>query len=185
MGAAANMPIRRAALLMLLMLAAPACQVAPGQGRLGGWDFAVDKTPELWGEFKPDRVYELQRDVFLLDIPERTNGPALLSGMEWSVPPDTVRGPTTVAEYHAHPKNWLRVPGVVTAGTRLRAEVLRGKGNLRDKEATVHYVRARLLDGPFQDKLVDLQAISLYAADPDSRRIILRGPNEDFLTLAP
>lgn len=173
-------------MLALFVLAAPACRVAsPGLGRLGGWDSAIDKKPELWGQYKPDRVYELQRDVFLLDVPERTNGLALVPGMESSVPPSTFRGPTGIADYQANPKNWRWVTGVVTARTRLRAEVLRGKGNLRDAEATVHYVRGRLLDGPFRGDIVDLQALSLYAAEADSRRLTLTGPNEDFLALAP
>lgn len=171
-------------MLMLFALAMPACQVSPGSGHLGGWDFASNKKPELWGQYNADRVYRLQRDVFLMDTPERTNGPALVPGTEWSVPPSTFRGPTGTAEYQANPKNFRWVLGIVTAGTRLRAKTLRGKGNLRDSEETIYYVRARLLDGEFRGKEVDLQALSLYAAVPDSRSVALTGPNEDFLTLA-
>ncbi len=187
MGDTATTPLRCTALALLLALAAPACQVAPGQGRLGGWDFAIDDKPELWGAYRTQAIYELRQDVFLLDAPEYTNGLALVPGMSSEVPPGTLRGPTGIEEYRADPKRWLWVTGVVPAGTRLRAEVLRGKGNLRDSDATVHYVRGRLLDSEFRGRAVDLQALSLYQAEPDpkSHKVTLAGPNEDFLTFIP
>mgnify|MGYP001764764817 CR=1 FL=1 len=186
MGDAATTLPRRASLVALLALALTACAVEPGQGRIGGWDFKRD-DPELWRGYHAQGIYQLQQDVFLLDVPDRTNGLALVPGMNSEVPPGTLRGPTGIEEYHAEPHRWLRVTGVVTAGTRLRAEVLRGKGNLRDPEGTVHYVRGRLLDGEFRGQVVDLQALSLYAADPDpkSHHVTLTGPNEDFLLFIP
>lgn len=187
MGAAATTPLRCAALLTLCALAVSACKVSsPGVGRLGGWDHRLDDRTELWGDYRPQMVYELQRDVFLIDVYERTNGMALVAGMEWPVPPGTFRGPTGVPEYRADPKQHRLVTGIVPAGTRLRAEMLRGKGNLRDKEATVHYVKGRLLDGEYRNWVVDLQPLSLYVLeDPESRKLTLAGPNEDFLALAP
>ena len=187
MGAAATNQLRRAALVALCVFVASACRVSsPGIGRLGGWDQRVDEKAELWGEYRPQAVYELQRDVFLMEVYERTNGMALLPGMEWPVPPGTLRGPTGVPEYNADPGHWRLVTGIVPAGTRLRAEVLRGKGNLRDQEATVHYVKGRLLDSEFRGQLVDLQALSRYVLeDPESRKVTLAGPNEDFLVFAP
>jgi hypothetical protein len=187
MGAVATTQLRRAAILALCILAAPACRVAsPGIGRLGGWDNRIDDKPALWGEYRVDAVYALQRDVFLLEVPERTNGLALVAGMEWQVPPGTLRGPTGVPDYLADPKRWRLIAGVAPAGTRMRVEVLRGKGNLRDPAATVHYVKARLLDTERQGQMVDLQALSRYVVeDPESRKVTLAGPNEDFLALAP
>jgi len=187
MGAAATNSLRRAALIALCILAVSACKVSsPGIGRLGGWDQRIDEKTELWGEFRPQMVYELQRDVFLMEIYERTNGMALIPGMETPVAPGTLRGPTGISDYQADPKRFRLVNGVVPAGTRLRAEMLRGKGNLRDQEATVHYVKGRLLDSEFRGQLVDLQALSRYIAeDPESRKLTLAGPNEDFLALAP
>ncbi len=183
----ATNPLRRAALAALLALAMPACQVAPGAGRVGGWDFTQKDKPELWGAYQSQGVYELQRDVFLFDVPDRTNGPALVPGMGSAVPPGTLRGPTGIDEYRSDPKRWLRVTGIVPAGTRLRAETLRGKGNLRDPQATIHYVRGRLLDSEFRGRLVDLQTLSIYTADadPKSHHATLTGPNEYFLTLVP
>lgn len=187
MGDSATKLLHRAALAALLAIAAPACQVTPGAGRIGGWDFAQKDKPELWAAYRAQGLYEVQRDVFLLDVPDRTNGLALVPGMESEVPPRTFRGPTAIEDYRADPKRWLWVGGIVPAGTRLRAEVLRGKGNLRDPDGTVYYVRARLLDGEFRGRLVDLQALSLYAADadPKSRHLTLTGPNEDFLAFVP
>jgi len=187
MGDAATTPLRLATLVALFALAAPACQVDPGPGRLGGWDFAEKDKPELWAAYRAGGIYELQQDVFLLDIPERTNGLALVAGMDSEMPPGTVRGPTGIEDYRKEPERWRRVTGIVTAGTRLRAEMLRGKGNLRDSEATVYYVRGRLLTGEFRGRTVDLQALSRYTADPDpkSRRITLAGPNDDFLAFIP
>src|SRR5262245_42836484 len=98
MGDAAKTSLRRAALLALLALAAPACQVSPGVGRVGGWDFAEKDKPELWAGFHAQGIYEVQQDVFLIDVPEHTNGLALVPGMNSEVPPRTLRGPTGVEE---------------------------------------------------------------------------------------
>lgn len=186
MGATATTSLRRAALLALCVLAVSACQVSPGIGRIGGWEHRIDDKTELWGEYHPQGVYELQRDVFLLDIYEETNGPALVAGMESTVPPGILRGPTGISDYQADPKRYRAVTGIVPMGTRLRAEMLRGKGNLRDQEATVHYVKGRLLDGKYRGWLVDLQPISRYIVEnPESRKVTLVGPNEDFLVFAP
>ena len=187
MGDAATTPIRRAIAAALLVLSVPACQVEPGPGRLGGWDFAKNDKPEFWASYHAQGVYEVRQDVFLVDVPERTNGLALVPGMGIEVPPGTFRGPTGVEDYDAEPHRWPWVTGIVRAGTRLRAETLRGKGNLRDSELTVYYVRARLLTGEFRGQQVDLQAVSRYVADenPESHRITLAGPNEDFLMFIP
>lgn len=186
MGDAATTSRRRAGLFALLALVLTACAVQPGQGRIGGWDFKQD-DPELWRGYHAQGIYQLTQDVFLLDVPERTNGLALVPAFDSTVPPKTLRGPASIEEYRAEPKRWLWVTGVVTAGTRLRAEFLRGKGNLRDPEGTVHYVRGRLLDGEFRGQQVDLQALSLYLADadPKSHHVTLTGPNEDFLLFIP
>ena len=65
----------------------------------------------------------------------------------------------------------------------MRAEALRAKGNVLDKSVKQHYVRARIMDGEFQGRLVDLQAVSLYSEDPEGGPVKLAGPNEDFLSL--
>ncbi len=186
MGAAATTSLRRAALLVLCVCAVSACTVSPGIGRIGGWEHRIDDKTELWGEYHPQGVYELQRDVFLIDDYEYTNGPALVAGMETPVSPGTFRGPTGISDYQADPKRYRTVTDVVPMGTRLRVETLRGKGNLRDQEATIHYVKGRLLDGKYRGWLVDLQPLSRYVLlDPESRKETLVGPNEDFLVFAP
>ncbi len=167
----------------LIVVTAAACQVTPGLGTAGGWDHDVSDRADRWGAFRPQAVYRLERDVFLLDVPDRTNGPALVPGMEQDVQPGTFRGPTAVQEYQAAPHLFRGVIGIVTEGTRLRAEALRAKGNLLDPNVTLHYVQGRLMDGEFRGKVVDLQAVSVYWVDPDGGPEMLRGPNEDLLRL--
>src|SRR6185436_12255568 len=99
MGDAATTPLHRAALAVLLALVAPACQVAPGPGRLGGWDFAQKDKPERWAAYHPQGLYEVQQDVFLVDVPERTNGLALVPGIDAEIPAGTFRGPGSIADY--------------------------------------------------------------------------------------
>lgn len=171
----------RAIGIVFLLLSAAACQVSsPGLG----WDRNVSDRPEAWGAYQPEGVYVLQRDVFLLDVPERTNGPGLVPGMEWDLPPGTFRGPTGVADYQAAPSQYRGIIGIVAADTRLRVETLRAKGNLRDSRATRHYVKAKVLDGEFQGRTVDLQAVSVYRGDTDGGAVTLVGPNGDFLRRA-
>lgn len=155
--------------------------MTPGIGPAGGWDRNVSDQGEHWGGYRAQGVYRLDRDVFLLDVPERTNGRALVPGMEWDLPPGTFRGPTDTPEYLANPRGFRGVMGVVPAGVRVRADTLRAKGNLRDRNLTRHYVKARVLDGEFQGWVVDLEAVSIYRADPDGGPDRLEGPNEDFL----
>jgi hypothetical protein len=168
-------------LACIAAIATAACQVTPGLGDAGGWDRAVSGQMENWGSYRPQGVYRIERDVFLLNVSERTNGPGLVPGMEADVPPGTFRGPTGMDDYLAAPQRYRGVTGVVVSGTRLRAETLRAKGNLLDKNVTVRYVRGRIMDGEFQGWVVDLQAVSIYRADPDGGPVRLAGPNEDFL----
>lgn len=163
-----------------------ACSVtAPGLGYVGGWDWKVSDETERWAGYKPNGIYELQTDVFLLSIPDRTNGLALVPGMEWDVPPGTVRGPTALSDYQDAPRRWPRVAGVAEEGTRMRATILRSKGNVRAPSIARVYVKARIMAGPHQGKLVDLEALSLYATGLESGRAELVGPNKDFLSRAP
>ncbi len=181
-GAASRLPIA-AGVFILAAIAAPACRVTtPGIGYLGGWDQDVSERSEVWGRYDPGAVYRIEHDLFLMELPEPTGRPALAAGMDVSVPPGTQRGPTTIDEYQADPRGWPGVRGVVQQGTRLRAFALRAKGNLRDLSATVHYVRARILNGPHQGLVVNMEPVSLYRADPETGRVILVGPNDEFLT---
>jgi hypothetical protein len=159
-----------------------ACVTEPGIGYIGGWDQNVSDEAELWGGYSRYRVYELREDVFVLNGNERTNGAALTPGIDAPVPPGTFRAPTTVEEYLDNPRYWREVDGIVERGTRVRAEILRGKGNLRDRSVTVHYVKGRVLNGPFQGELLDMEPLSRYRTDIETGRRILVGPNGDFLT---
>lgn len=181
-----RVPVTKVSILAALSICAcallTACTVsAPGLGYVGGWDWNVSDEMERWAGFDAEGIYELREDVFLLDIPERTNGLALVPGMEWDLPPRTLRGPTGIEDYRSNPKNWRRVSGVAEKGTRMRATRLRAKGNVRDRDVTRVYVKAQILAGPHQGKVVDLQAVSLYATDLETGRVELVGPNEDFI----
>ncbi len=169
-------------MLVAVALGAAACQVTPGVGTAGGWDRNVSERGELWGAYRAQGVYRLDRDVLLLDVPERTNGRALASGLEWDLPPGTFRGPVDATAYAANPRGYRGVIGLVPAGIRVRAEILRAKGNLLDKNLTRHYVKGRILDGEYQGWLVDLEPLSLYRADPEGGSDRLAGPNDDFLS---
>ncbi len=174
-----------AALVSALSTLAACSVTSPGVGYVGGWDWKISDEPERWAGFDPDGIYELQRDVFLLNIPDRTNGLALVPDMDADVPPGTVRGPTAMSDYQSNPKRWRRVAGVAEEGTRMRATRLRAKGNVRAPNIRLVYVKAQIMAGPHQGKVVDLQALSLYATDLESGRAELVGPNEDFLSRAP
>ncbi len=174
-----------AALVTVLSTLAACTVTAPGIGPVGGWDWKIGDETERWAGFHPNGIYKLQRDVFLLNIPDRTNGLALVPGIEWDVPPGTVRGPTALSDYRDAPRRWPRVAGVAEAGTRMRATILRSKGNVRAPNIARVYVKAKIMAGPHQGKLVDLQALSLYATDLESGRAELVGPNEEFLSRAP
>jgi len=157
-----------------------ACQVSSGLGTVGGFDHDVSEKGELWGAYRSQSVYRLERDVFLLDVPDRTNGRALVSGPEWPLPPGTYRGPIPTADYQAL-DGYRGVIGVIPAGTRIRAESLRSKGNLRDRGVQRNYVKARILDGEYRGWVVDLEPLSIYTAGPEGGPDQLTGPNEDFL----
>lgn len=183
MGAATRLPIAFALFTFAIAGCALAgCVTRPGIGYLGGWDKNVSERTELWGGYVPDAVYRIDHPLFLLDLPERTNGLALVPGLEVDLPPGTVRGPTTIEDYESAPRQWRKIKGVVEPGTRVRAFMLRAKGNLRDPGKTRHYVKGRILNGPFQGTVVDLEPVSLYREDPDTGRTVLVGPNNALLT---
>jgi hypothetical protein len=163
------------------MSLAAACEVTPGFGTVGGWDRNVSEQGDAWGDYRTQGIYRLQRDVFVLDVPDRTNGRALVAGAEWTLPRGTFQGPVAVSDFQSNPKGYRGIIGVVPADTRIRAEVLRAKGNLRDRSVTRRYVKARVLDGEFRGWMVDLEPLSLYEADTEGGPDRLMGPNEDFL----
>ena len=154
---------------------------APGLGYVGGWDWNISDNTERWAGYEPDRIYALRQDVFLLSIENRTNGIALVPGIQSDVPRGTLRGSTTILSYQADPRPWPWIGGVVESGTRMRATRLRSKGNLRAPSMTRVYVKAQIMDGPHRTKVVDLEPLSLYETDSESGQTILLGPNEDFL----
>jgi hypothetical protein len=177
-------PTRRAwtaAILALAPVWAAACQVSAGLGTAGGWDRDVSDQRDQWGAYHPQEAYAVTRDVFVLDVPDRTNGPALVPDVEADLPPGTFRGPTSIPDFQTDPGQWRGVRGIVPAGTRIRADTLRAKGNLRDANVRRVYVKARVTDGEFRGLAVDLQAVSIYRADPDGGPVTLVGPNADFL----
>ena len=174
--------IARYATLTIAVLSLVACNASTGLGTIGGFDWNVTDEPARWSGYQQDRIYEIQSQVFLLDVPERTNGLALIPGMESDVPPSTFRGPTSIEEYQANPRRFRWVNGVVEPGTLLRVTQLRSKGNLRAPKKTRVYVKAQFMRGPHQGKLVDLESVSIYAIDVETGRDDLIGPNENFLT---
>ncbi len=174
-----------AALLSALLILGACSVTAPGVGYVGGWDWNVSDEVERWAGFDPNGIYELQRDVFLLNIPDRTNGLALVPDMDTDVPPGTLRGPTAMSDYQSNPKRWPRIAGVAKEGTRMRATRLRAKGNVRAPNIKLLYIKAKIMAGPHQGKVVDLQALSLYTTDAATKRTDLVGPNEDFLLRRP
>ena len=173
--------MRRAALVCLAGVVAGCAVSNPGLGYVGGWDWNISDEPERWAGFEANRIYRLQRDVFVTNVEDRTNGLALVPDMDADVPRGTVRGPTTIAGYQGDARPWPQIQGVVESGTRLRATRLRAKGNIRASKATMVYVKAQMLDGEFQGQVLDLQALSLYAVDPETGQENLVGPNEDYL----
>lgn len=167
--------------LTLAVLSVAGCNASTGLGTVGGFDWNVTDEPSRWSGYEQNRIYEIQREVFLLDVPERTNGLALVPGMESDVPPSTFRGPTSIEDYQANPRRWRWVSGVVEPGTLMRVTRLRSKGNLRAPKKTRVYVKAQIMRGPHRGELVDLESLSLYAPDVETGRDELIGPNEDFL----
>lgn len=182
-GAASRLPIAAGVFILASLAPAVGCRVTtPGVGYLGGWDKDVSERSDLWGRYEPGAVYRLEADLFLMELPEQATGLALVPGMELEVPPDTQRGPTTIEFYREDTRGWPGVRGVIERGTRVRAFTLRAKGNLRDPNATVHYVKGRVLNGPHQGRVVNMEPVSLYRVDPDTGRMVLIGPNTDLLT---
>lgn len=135
----------------------------------------VPANSELWGGYEKGAVYELEQPVFLADYTNFAWGKALVSGEgmtrekkrgEWD-------GPATVEAYTVDPEAWPSVWGVVDAGTRVRCT------NLREKKAfsyelTYLAVYARILDGRYKGKTVEITELSTYdeqgswVARPDS-----------------
>lgn len=173
--------------LHLIMVAFIACFAVgcatpnAGLGTIGGWDTNISDEAEEWAGFDRNATYETEAPLFLVNLSERTNGLALVPGMEISRPPATVRGPTSTEDYAARPKQWPWVRGVVKPGTRIRATILRSKGNVRGPNVRRAYVKARIMEGPFRDEVVDLEPISEYRIDEDTGRAYLVGPLEIFL----
>ena len=165
-------------------LAAGCAVSSPGMGYIGGWDSNISNETGRWAGYQRGGDYETQVGLFLLNVPDRTNGPALVPGMEAQVPPGVFRGPTTVEGYTQSARAWPGVIDVIPAGTRLRATMLRAKGNFRARLLTRVYVKAQVLTGPHRGEIVDLEQVSNYRMDVETRRAALLGPNEDFLTEA-
>jgi len=181
MGVRSTFQFLRGALAAGLAVALTSCVTEPGLGYVGGWNQNVSDDTEAWGQYRQFRVYEFQEDVFVMNGGERTNGLALVPPLDADVAPGTFRAPATIDEYEANPRYWRSIDGIVTRGTRVRTEVLRAKGNIRDRSVTVHYPKGRLLTGPFQGQLLDMEPLSRYRTDVETGRRILVGPNRDFL----
>jgi hypothetical protein len=179
------MKLLRASIAVLLVGAASGCAVDTlGRGYVGGWDRSISNDTAAWGRYEPGETYRLVVDVFLLDMPDKTNGTALVPGMDFEAGPGGYRGPSTIATYERFPDNWRWVTGIVRAETKIRATRLRAKGNLRAPDRTVEYPKGEILDGEFRGRVVDMQPLSAYRMNEETGDLTLLGPDARFLAPA-
>lgn len=129
----------------------------------------VSHNNNLWGGYDPRIVYKLKTDIFLLRS-------SFFDGKGYEVSPEKKsmywKGadvPDTIEQYRKtswSPRYWY-VKGIVTAGTKIRLEVLerhvgtsvagtKGKYDLL-------YPYARILSGPYEGMLVNIFWISCYS----------------------
>ena len=123
----------------------------------------IPRGSELWGGYEKGAVYELQQPVFLSDYTNFAWSYALVSGEgmtrekkrgEWN-------GPATVEEYKHNPGQWPFVLGVVEARTRIRCVSL-SKKKAYMYELKYLAVYAKILDGPYKGKTVEITELSTY-----------------------
>jgi hypothetical protein len=125
----------------------------------------------FWGGYNPKSSYELKIDVFLISD-------GLFNGLEVSPEKKSKywRGagvPDSIEAYSKNtysPKYW-DVKGIITAGTIIKPEVLErhvgtSVAGTRGKY-DILYPYARIMTGPFKDKLVKIIWISKYDCNKD------------------
>lgn len=173
-------PLQLLAASLTLLLAA-CVTPPPGSGYVGGYDWKLDDPDQArWGDYRPNGVYKLMRPCFIANIPDRTRGPGLAPGAEFSNPGATWLGPVSIDQYREDPSAWPKIQGVVDVDTRIRITELREKGNIRGRNAKRDYPRGTIMEGPFKGTLVDLQQLTEYAED-ESGALVLLGPKEKLL----
>ena len=144
---------------------------------------SVAQKPELWGGYKPDEVYALLSDVFLMPHNGLPSGLAMvLSGETSKALANTgtyQTGPPSVRAYLADPAKWPNVVGVVVAGTRLKIVDIRKAGDFLRGQSL--HIRAQILDGPFAERIADLCDLSKSAGTYEKTQLV--APDRRLLEL--
>lgn len=144
-----------------------------------------DNSP-LWGGYKLDQKYIIQRDIFLMEdnslgyflIPER-NFKRRLGRHKLA--------PNSTKEYKNNPHQAsiiklksgpikLNVVGVVTKGTTIKAiELVKRKGrSMFYGNFETLTVYGKILTGPYAGERVNIRDISIYYRKPGNRRILYK-----------
>ncbi len=145
----------------------------------------VSSEKQLWNDYRYHGIYKLKVDVFWRireDVP--TPNKSVL------VPPrEKTKGiynllysaPQSISDYQKDQVKWPDVRGVVAADTRIQCTRLI-KYNPVGYESSL-YIYARILDGPYSGKEVEISDLSLTTLDPKSDLYLL-SPNFNLLSLS-
>lgn len=163
-----------------------------------GISFTSDVTDNknLWGGYDVDSKYTLDRPVFIIKTDQITGGRLVLVpeesfsrclGRFWSAP-------DSIDEYRADPvqaaiKQYdgfevkIDVVGVLEMGTNLELHKLEKKSawSLWFGRTTTIKPLAKVIDGPFQGKIVDLSDVSIYYRGKEREKPFLYKPEKGVI----
>lgn len=134
----------------------------------------VSNDNRLWGGYDPRVIYEVKADIFLLRR-------SFFDGGGYEVSPERKskywRGadtPDTIEQYRKTSGNPIcgGVKGIITAGTRIKPEVLERHVGTSIAGTTgkydILYPYGRILSGPYKGMLVNMLWISDYCNKDDT-----------------
>ena len=145
----------------------------------------VSSEKQLWNDYRYHGIYKLKNDVFWRireDVP--TPNKSVL------VPPkEKTKGihnllysaPQSISDYQKNQDKWPDIRGIVAAGTRIQCTKLL-KYNPLGHESSL-YIYAKILDGPYSGKEVEISDLSLTIFDHKSDLYLL-SPNFNLLSLS-
>lgn len=148
----------------------------------------ISHLRERWGGYRYLGLYTLNIDVFW-SVDEEAIAPS----KSVLVPPrEATQGkcdllysaPFSISEYYEEIDKWPDVQGIVAAGTRIQCIKLINYIPVEIVDwSGIIYMHARILDGPYSGKEVEISDLSIRRLDPISNQYSLR-PNLKILSAA-
>jgi hypothetical protein len=137
----------------------------------------ITNNPKYKTDYAKDQIYRTQKPLFLYQ--RISTDPSEPDSLNLERPGQTSDLPKTIEEYSQSKTPWKNVLGVVESNTKI--QIIKLQRELNFENGWEFYVQAKVLDGVFAGKIVEIGLISNFS--DKGKNYMLPSVNSEFLEL--